>query len=131
MLTQICQELRNWFTWPDDKIFGAFKIVDGTLTPSINLHPDQYFRVIGSMYNDGVHKFGDADLKDEEFDGSVWKMMIPTDVISLANEINTYITSNGAVSPYSSESFGGYSYTRQFNDWQSAFASKLNRWRKI
>ena len=42
-----------------------------------------------------------------------------------------------SLSPYQSESFGGYSYTKASAsngdqvDWKTVFRSRLNRWRKI
>ena len=58
MLTQICQYLRNWFE--REKIHGNFVVSGGVLTyadgTALPLVSGQYFRVIGSLFNDGVHK---------------------------------------------------------------------------
>jgi len=144
MLTELCQELHNWFVL--EKHTGTFTIDGGNITASF-LVPGQYFRVMGSIFNDGVHKYGDADLEDETFDGAVWALAIPKAVINLAAEIAEWQTKYGAVdspamSPYTSESFGGYSYSKPAggysNDsssggsgWKSAFKSRLNAWRKL
>lgn len=107
------------------------------------IQPNQYFRIIGSVFNDGVYKYTDElVLNDEIFVGSVWLMAIPKEVVDLASEISAWIEKNSdaITSPYQSESFGGYSYTKASAGsnsnssgptWQSIFASRLNMWRKI
>lgn len=148
MLTQICQYLRNWFD--RDRLLGRFKIENGELSfadgRSVPLVSGQYFRVIGSLFNDGVHQLGNAKdvLTDEEFDGAVWSMAVPPPVLSLADDISVWVQANQSAlsSPYSSESFGGYSYTLRSGydatrgnsgpvTWQTQFASALGPWRKI
>lgn len=162
MMTELCQILRNWFDRGQKKWHGKFKIQNNaiTFTPDklrgasepFLLYEKQYFRIIGSLFNDGVHIYGDFDdyLTDEEFSGSVWAMAVPPSVIALCEEIeewqNEYGGINGVVmSPYASESFGGYSYSKASGSggsangggssaaitWQNMFASRLNAWRKI
>lgn len=147
MLTQICAELKNYFSSDGDRIIGDFEIISGNIVPSLSIQENQYYRIVGSVFNDGVHKFGDASdiLTDEpSFHGAVWLMRIPKDVIELADEIQAWQEKNAdiLVSPYQSESFGGYSYSKAsggsgFNGnpsdygWKNAFASRLNRYRKI
>jgi hypothetical protein len=65
-------------------------------------------------------------------------MAVPPGFIALAAEIEEYNRSDaGKASPYTSESFGGYSYTKATNSdgspvsWQKVFAKRLNAWRKI
>lgn len=143
MLSELCQELRNWFDRGQPRIGGAFeisegKIVDRAFTDVIK--PNQYFRIIGSVFNDGVYKYTDTlVLIDELFVGSIWLMAVPKEVVDLSNEIDTWVTNYGSAinSPYTSESFGGYSYTKASNasggnvSWQSTFALRLNKWRKL
>lgn len=135
MLTALCQELRNWFE--REKHFGDFTISEGILENVDFLQDGQYFRIVGSVFNDGVHRFNDVELKDETFNGAIWEMAVPEDVINLANEIDAYNTEMGVASPYTSESWGGYSYTKATASdgsvitWQTAFSNRLNRWRKI
>ena len=138
MLTEICAELRNYFEMPNGRHFGTFTISGGSIAPLDFLQDGQYFRIIGSVFNDGVHKYGEANLTDEKFDGAVWAMAVPPAVIALSEEIKAYNDSDaGKASPYTSESFGGYSYTKATDangapiGWQKAFASRLNRWRKL
>lgn len=141
MLTELCQELRNWFV--REKHFGTFEIEGGIITAPF-LVPGQYFRIVGSIFNDGVHLYGSDILTDETFDGAVWALAIPKEVVNLAIDISEWRAKYEAVdspasSPYMSESFGGYSYTKgsaySGNDggssWRSVFGSRLNLWRKI
>lgn len=136
MLTEICAELRNYFV---TKIHGGtFEIVGGKIVPSDFLQDGQYFRITGSLFNDGVYQFPASDLTDEVFTGAVWAMAVPPAVIALAAEIEAFQHSDaGKPSPYISESFGGYSYTRATGSnggvasWQTVFAKRLNKWRKI
>jgi hypothetical protein len=146
MLTQICQYLRNWFD--RDRLLGRFKIENGELSfadgRSVPLVSGQYFRVIGSLFNDGVWQYGVTELTDEEFDGAVWSMAVPPPVLALADEISAWVQANQSAlsSPYSSESFGGYSYTLRSGydatrgnsgpvTWQTQFSAALAPWRKI
>ena len=147
MLTELCQELRNWFE--RKKFFGTFTIEDGQIeVPDGSLQNGQYFRIIGSVFNDGVHKYepeseNAEQLVDEVFGGAIWSMAVPPSVVDLSERISEWVTKYGdsVSSPYSSESFGGYSYQKASSGqgnagsssptWQSTFASELNRWRKI
>lgn len=147
MLTQICAEIKNYFSLDSDRIIGDFEIVSGNIVPPISIQEDQYYRIVGSVFNDGVHKFGDANdiLTDEEkFHGAIWLMRVPKEVIDLADEIQAWQIENGTLlsAPYQSESFGGYSYSKANGgtdsdgtvadySWKNAFASRLNRYRKI
>ena len=109
MLTELCQELKNWFDV--ERKFDTFTVADGHITVD-DLQDGQYFRIIGSVFNDGVHLSTDT-LTDETFDGAVWLMAVPKGVLDLSDEIDAWVTANAAVakSPYKSESFGGYSYS--------------------
>ena len=135
-LAELCAEVRNYFE--TDKRFGEFTISGGTFAPSDFIKNGQYFRIIGSTFNDGVYQYPTTELKDESFNGAVWVMSIPPDFIALSAEIEEYNNSDaGKASPFTSESFGGYAYTKATDSngapvgWQKAFASRLNLWRKI
>lgn len=143
MLNEICRELRNWFDREKPKMYGRFTIASGKITDSTFLaviHENQYFRIVGSVFNDGIYKYdNELNLEDETFDGAIWLLAIPQEIIDLDAEVTAWIAKYGdAVStPYNSESFGGYSYSKATSasgtveSWQSAFAAKLNLWRKI
>ena len=138
MLTEICAELRNYFEVPNGRHFGKFEISGGSIAPLDFLQEAQYFRIIGSVFNDGVHQYPASDLTDEVFHGAVWAMALPHSLIALSAEIEEYNKSDtGKASPYASESFGGYSYTKATDangvpiSWQKAFADRLSKWRKL
>ena len=139
MLEQVLMHLNNWFLVPCGIHEGTYTIEDGGIALPF-LANGQYFRICGSVFNDGLHQYPAGDLKTETFDGTVWALAIPQAVIDLAAEIDAWETKNGAaaVGPYQSESFGGYSYTKATDEqtggsvtWQSAFRSRLNAWRKL
>lgn len=150
MLTEVCNYLKNWFNETQPKFYSRFKIQDGVLMSyndeDMHIQDGQYYRIIGSVFNDGVHKHPADDLVDEVFGGAVWLMAVPKDVVSLAEDIKNWQTKYGSVdsenmSPYQSESFGGYSYSKSSGSdssfygsspsWQSVFASRLWRYKKI
>lgn len=139
-LTELCAHLRNWFVRLDaDRRTGTFEIAGGYIDLPW-LADGQYFRIIGSVFNDGVWQYPTSELVDEVFDGAVWAMAVPPDVVNLAAEIEAWEKKyrDAAESPYKSESFGGYTYTKADGDtseggltWQKVFRSRLNRWRKL
>lgn len=139
MLTELCGVLRNWFE--TDRISGTYTVENGSITLPF-LQNGQFFRVVGSVFNDGVHQYPDYAMADETFDGSIWTMSVPPALLCLRDEIKAWQEKNGdiAASPYTSESFGGYSYSKSTSGsatgagmvtWQSVFKSRLNQWRKI
>ena len=141
MLTELCMELRNYFCSPEDIQAGTFTVEDGSIEPLSFLQDGQYFRIVGSVFNDGVWQYGaTTDLVDETFDGFIWPMKVPKAVVDLSAEIAEWLSTYKDLigSPYQSESFGGYSYVKAVagtgkteQSWQSHFASKLKNWRKV
>lgn len=141
MLSEICQYLKNWFVYDEkDMHQGKFNISGGNITPHFDLQDKQYFRIIGSVFNDGVHTSDDELTDENEFEGAIWLMRVPVEVVALEKKISEWIENNkNAInSPYQSESFGGYSYSKASGNtgsgligWQSQFADELNKWRKI
>ena len=135
MLEEVLGSIHNWFE--KDRLIGELHIVDGELAlPHQFLQEGQYFRLVGSVFNDGLHRWPDAALTDEEFDGEAWALAVPSAVIELANEIDAWCEKNPE-SAYTSESFGGYSYTKGSGAdgmpmrWQDVFRRRLNQWRKL
>lgn len=138
MLTELCAEIRNYFVVPGGIHIGTFKISGGTITPLDFLQDGQYFRIVGSTFNDGVYRYPDDVLIDEEFNGAVWAMAVPPTVIALAAEIDEWAKSDAAkATAFESESFGGYSYTRATDKngapltWQTVFARRLTPYRRM
>ena len=85
MLTELCAELRNYFVKEIRK--GTFEVVGGRVQPLDFIMPGQFFRIKGSLLNDGVHQNPTTDLKDEVFEGEIWSMALPPALIDLSREI--------------------------------------------
>ena len=138
MLEQVLLSLRNWFV--ADKRTGRVRIEGGSLVPpaGLDLKDGQYIRITGSTFNDGLHRWPCTGMTDEEFVGTVWALAVPRAVIDLADEIAAWQQKHAEEldSPYASESFGGYSYTRVGGDgspitWRQQFKARLDPWRKL
>jgi hypothetical protein len=149
MIGEICAEIKNYFTYEEDKHINDYVISGGQISPVVAF-PTDYIRIVGSRLNDGVHKVSDLvenPLNDESFHGAIWIMCPPDDFLSLVEEIEAWQEKNGgtdsaAMSPFQSESFGGYSYSKASGGnaesggssvptWASVYASRLNRFRRI
>lgn len=150
MIDDVCAYLHNYFDRDLPKYFGEIVITNGELVGfSDKLQAEQYFRIIGSVFNDGVYKYPATDLTDETFyNGAVWAMAVPKNLLDIVTDIEAWQakygkTDSAAMSPFNSESFGGYSYSKSAggsgdstgtsnpNAWQSVFAARLARWKKI
>ena len=158
MLELVCAHIHNYFerhpvSHQRIVFSGTYTIASGSISLPFLLS-GQKFRIKGSALNDGVYTYGSpvkdddgkasASLSDETFTGEVWVMYPPKAVLTLSEEIADWITKYGAaaVSPYQSESFGGYSYTKSSGaantgggasagTWQGVFSARLNEWRKV
>lgn len=151
MLQQILDEVHNWFIL--ESHVGNFEISGGVLSPADFLLEGQRFRIVSSALNDGLYTYHSAGIKDDDdktavvlydevFGGTICALGIPREVLQLSKEIGDWITKYGDVvnGPYSSESFGGYSYTKASNNsgsgsgaagWQQVFSDRLKAWRKL
>lgn len=148
MLTELCGEINNYFDRNMPKYHKPFKIINGAVEniESLGIQDGQYYRIIGSVFNDGVHKYTatkpDESLHDETFSGSLWLMAIPQEVIDLAADIEAWAEKYKDVSysPFASESLAPTSYSYSINTgagsngsgatWQNIFSSRLTKWRK-
>lgn len=144
-ITDFCDEIHNYFEL--EKYIETVTIENGHLAGfSDRLQTDQYFRIVGSVFNDGVYKYPTTDLTDETFEGAIWAMAVPPAALALLEKIQEWddkYSKNEAVnSPFQSESFGGYTYTKSYSTrigggsddlyyWQGHFRAQLNKWRKI
>lgn len=139
MLEDILRHLNNWFLV--DIHEGTFTVENGSIALPF-LQNNQYFRIIGSVFNDGLHQYPAVDLTDETFTGTVWALAVPKAVLTLSAEIDEWQEKFGdtVANPYTSESFGGYSYTKAsggkadttaVTGWKDAFRNHLNAWRKL
>lgn len=152
MLTYLCAYLKNWF---DEDEFHAklprweqeFTITGGKIDLTGKVAEGQLFRIYGSMLNDGVYLYiPELVLKDETFTGLVQSMRTEPDFLAVAADIDAWLAKYGtvtstAMSPFNSESFGGYSYSKSSGNSGggegggvsplSVFAPRLARWKKI
>lgn len=143
-ITDFCDEVHNYFEV--EKYIGHIVISDGELQNfSDRLQTNQYFRIVGSVFNDGVHEYPDNTLVNEQFDGAIWVMAVPPAALELLTKMQEWDIEYGNnadnYSPYASESYHHYSrtfsiYTSSSGDikrptWQSVFKRELNKWRKI
>lgn len=132
MLETVLMYLNNWFVM--GRYDDTYTIEDGKLTLPFLVN-GQYFRIVGSLFNDGVYRYP-ADLTNETFDGSVWALALPKALLSTVDEITAWQAKNGDSGPYTSESFGGYSYSKATNSkgvavgWRDVFAAQLAPWKK-
>lgn len=145
MLEQILMEIHNWFRVRDSVNGihpGTYTIENGGIALPF-IRDGQYFRIMGSAFNDGLHRYGpDMEaLMDETFDGTIWALAIPKPVVDAAAEAETWMAKNGTIvgGVYSSESFGGYAYTKDTTAADSVsktgipahILAKVNCYRKV
>jgi hypothetical protein len=140
MLETVLLHLHNWFEVRGAARYGEHRIVSGAFAPEngVMMEDGQYYRIEGSVFNDGLHMMCERDvLRDEVFTGTITPLAIPKKVIELSKEIETWCKEN-PVTDKVSESFGGYSYTRGSKNgaamsggWQAAFSDRLNAWKKV
>lgn len=152
-ITEMCLECKNFFlkNGVNDIHSDVYTISAHTIAPLDFILPNQYFRIKGSVLNDGVYQNNEAglsSLQDETFTGAIWAMAVPPSFLKLCEEITEWQNKYGGVgstnmSPYSSESISGvYSRTKasgsssgngesSVETWQSTYKSRLNKWRRI
>lgn len=143
---EVCSYLKNWFDRNQPKYFGNVSIINGALSETYDLKVGQYFRIVGSTLNDGVYQYPITTLTDETFNGAIWGMSLPKAFIALLNDIEAWKTKyasadSAAMSPFNSESFGGYSYSKssgvgdtnkdKSGTWQGVFGARLAPYRKM
>lgn len=140
MLEEVLRYVNNRFE--RDARGGRFAVSGGELEMA-GLMDGQYYWVEGSVMNDGLHRHPDRGMVDEEFDGRVVLLAIPPAVVAIASEIEEWNEANADVvdGPFQSESFGGYSYSRESGGtegnqvgpaaWQAHFGARLRPYRKL
>lgn len=139
-MKQICDYIHNYFE--KDVIDREFTITDGSIT-GVDILENQYYRIQGSTFNDGIYKHPTTNLTDETFKGRITLMAVPKDVLEVLDEATVWEQENAKVlnSPYQSESFGGYSYSKGTSGkkdgsqgsytWRDVFGDRLKAYRKI
>ena len=126
---EVCNYLKNWFDRNQPKYYGNVSIINGALSETYDLKVGQYFRIVGSTLNDGVYQYPITTLTDETFDGAIWGMALPKPFIALLDDIEAWKTKyasadSAAMSPFNSESFGGYSYSKSSGERGRAFLAR-------
>lgn len=136
MLATILNHLNNYFIVKDGVHHGGYTIEGHTISLDF-LQDGQYFRIVGSVFNDGIYQYPTTDLTDEEFEGEIWAMAVPKELLDLTEEISEWLKKY-PITGYISEKFGNYSYSQRTNfrsnaaiSWQDVFSVRLNRWRKV
>lgn len=142
MLEQALNYLNNWFTYESETYRGRCSITDGVLACGLALRDGAYYRILGSRFHDGLYQHlvpvedvdedeekleivEDSDETeseeeptdngvDEVFFGSVSLCALPASFLDLVYEMEAWQAKYGEAmsSPYQSESFGGYSYSK-------------------
>ena len=150
MLNEICAYLNNYFDVNADHVSlpswnGTFTISEGEIDLEGKVLNGQYFRIQNSIFNDGVYKYPAKELVDETFTGKIQAMAVPKEVVEISKQIEDWVSKFGgadsaANSPYTSESFAGYSYSKSGGSssegvsapaWWAAFGGRLARYRKL
>lgn len=147
MINRVCSYIHNHFTAdkqgnPYRRWSGEFSISDGGM--ELPLLDGQYYVITGSKLNDGMHKYPSDDLMDETFTGIVYECVVPREVLGIIADIEEWEAKNADAisSPYQSESFGGYSYTKASAgnnsgavgngmNWESVFGYRLTPWKRL
>lgn len=153
MLTEVCDFIHNYFEISTH--MGEFEISAGQIDLDGLILVGQRFRICGSALNDGIYTYrvdgiyNDddtelAELMDETFKGIIYGMggRGLREVLKISEEITAWQEKNRTAleSPYQSESFGGYSYTKAVGSganaggalsWRDVFGSRLDAYRKI
>ena len=146
ILERVLNHIHNWFVY--DQMDVSCAIEGGSLPASISIPEGAWYRIQGSLFNDGLHRHPAAYLRDETFDGTITICAIPNALLDVVEEIEDWQQAYNAgrkkalESPYQSESFDGYSYSIRgdltaqngsggLTGWQAEFASQLNPFRKI
>lgn len=131
MLYKVMRHLRNFFA-TTEYYSGVFTVEGGAINPPLD--EGKYYLIEGSTKNDGVYKMPTA-LNDETFYGVITVLAPPPAFIETVDAIKEYQDKHG-YSPYVSESFGGYSYSKAQGKngpatWKDVFADDLKVWRRI
>lgn len=145
MLTEICGYLNNYFDV--ERRTGLIKIQDEVIycdNKEVSMEEGQYFALLRKNFVLGVYIYGTDELDDKEFSGAIWMLDIPQDFLSIASEIEAWQTKyggsdNAAMSPFNSESFGGYNYSKGSSasstsnavTWQDMYRSRLAKYKKV
>lgn len=139
MIYEVMKHLRNFFPVKGGSRGGDWVISDGVISLPF-LKDGQFFLIEGSIFNNGVYCYNEDILQDEEFYGYITPLAPPSEFLKLVSDIEKYQKQEEerGYSPFVSESFGGYSYTRGISSqnfayvsWKEVFKGRLDTWRKM
>lgn len=134
--------LNNFFYQKGEK--GEFEAIDGCIRVSQKYKTGQFVKLesldgICGVYSvvstDGVSITLDESLNGI-FEGVVYSLNVPKAFTQLHEEIEKFKINN-KVSTFTSESFGGYSYSKATNGngkplgWQDVYADELKYYKRI
>jgi len=153
-IRMVVRHLRNAFEISVER--GGFTISDGEIALSEKYIIGEWIAITGSTLNNGIYKIVNVNgslywlgngtddaivcVKNEEFNGAVWRLRLPQDLIDVSKDIAEWQESPaGKPSNVVSESVVGfYSKTLATNEdgapatWESVFSSRLHgNWRKM
>lgn len=146
MISEICGYLHNYFDRDMPSYEGVFTVTDSIVYEGgdMSLQNGQYFKIEGSVFNNGVWQYGVDTLTAETFTGTVQTMAVPPAFLQILSEIEAWQEKNSnlenpAMSPYTSESFNNYSYTKSAGDsdaslkpqWALKYGGRLSQWKKL
>lgn len=147
MLYQVLQRLNHYY--PVSYSLATEIETDGVVGSftTNNFVVGQYVLIKNTLLNDGVYKITaiasnkltlDATLTAENTDRHirVFGLAIPTALVSLATEIETYVTANPNNSNVASERLGDYGISYQNGDnkasgWYGAFQDRLSQYQRF
>jgi len=137
MLEQILARLNNWFirySYTGNVTVSADGAVLAPSEAAAILQPGKWYRILGSGFHDGVYQVPEEQAGEEEleedveagaeepeeeeqsgtFSCTLWALDVPAGLLNIITEMEAWQAKYGDVvsSPYQSESFGGYSYSK-------------------
>lgn len=144
-MEQVLEYLNNHFYKFAEK--GTYKIENNEIQVRGKYVAGQYIRITGSIMNDSVVKVisvndnlitlesADNSVRiDEEFDGVIYSMAVPLNLINLCEKIKEY---NDKDTGLVSESFGDYSYNKgtnkqgEINTWKDRYKTELKAYKRM
>ena len=141
-MNEVLRYLNNYFF--KFKETGSFIISENKLKGIRgNYITGQYILITGSTMNDRVVKVNNIDLdgimlekaNNEEFEGVIYSLNIPANVIELVERIKEF-KENNKPSDKASENFEGYSYSKSTKNgktvtWKDVFFEELKLYRQM
>lgn len=135
-VSHIMREIRNYF--PASFHDAAWTLSGGILSPKIDLPPEGWIAISGSLRNNGVHHLTGGALPaavDEAWTGRVWLLAPPQDFLDLCARIASWSDAHQDAGVIR-ESFGAYSRTcasaaGRAITWQEAFSADLAPYRRM